>query len=142
MTYECEADTGRPGCRKPGRCRLRGLRRQGNCQALAAWRSGGGAAGMNSITADLTKLETAASAQSMTALASAGDALDGDAANAALDLPPIDSSDWINAMADFQLAGTQFSTGIQANAKAGETPLKTAVGEFKSFGASVKATCN
>jgi hypothetical protein len=97
---------------------------------------------MNSITADLGKIETAASAQSLTALASAGQALDGDAANAALDLPPIDGSDYINAMADFQAAGTQFSTGIQADVKAGETQFKTAAGELRSFGASVKATCN
>ena len=112
------------------------------CQLLSAWRSGGGAAQMNAITADLAKIETAASAHSMTALASAGQALDNDAQNAALDLPPIDGSDYTSAMGDFQAAGTQFATGIQSSAAAGETSLTTASGEFKNFAAGVKATCN
>jgi hypothetical protein len=46
----------------------------------------------------------------MTALASAGQALDNDAQNAALDLPPIDGSNYFSAMADFQTAGTDFAT--------------------------------
>ena len=112
------------------------------CQVLSAWRSGGGTAQMNAITSDLTKIETAASAQSITALASAGQALDNDAQNAALDLPPIDASDYTSAMADFQVSGTDFATGIQSSAAAGETPLKNASREFESFAASVKATCN
>lgn len=78
----------------------------------------------------------------MTALASAGQSLDSDAQNAALDLPPIDGSNYTGAMADLQTAGTDFATGIQSSAAAGETPLKTASGEFKNFAASVKATCN
>jgi hypothetical protein len=112
------------------------------CQVLSAWRSGGGTAQMNAITSDLTKIETAASAQSITALASAGQTLDNDAQNAALDLPPIDASDYTSAMADFQVSGTDFATGIQSSAAAGETPLKDASREFESFAASVKATCN
>jgi hypothetical protein len=89
------------------------------CQMLSAWKSGGGTSGMNAITSDLAKLETAASAQSITALASAGQALDNDAQNAALDLPPIGGSNYISAMADFQTAGTDFATGIQSSAEAG-----------------------
>jgi hypothetical protein len=112
------------------------------CQVLSAWRSGGGTAEMNAITSDLTKIETAASAQSMTALESAGQALDNDVQNAALDLPPIDGIDYTSATADFQTAGTDFATGIQSSAAAGGTPLKTASREFKNFAASVKATCN
>jgi hypothetical protein len=112
------------------------------CQLLSAWRSGGGTPQMNAITSDLTKIETAASAHSMTALASAGQALDNDAQNAALDLPPIGGSNYTSAMADFQTAGTDFATGIQSSAAAGEAPLKTASREFKNFAASVKATCN
>jgi hypothetical protein len=112
------------------------------CQALSAWKSGGGTTGMNAITSDLTKIEAAAAAQSMTALASAGQALDNDAQNAALDLPPIDAVDYTNAMADFQTAGTDFAGSTQSSAAAGETPLSTGAQEFKSFAASVKATCN
>lgn len=112
------------------------------CQALSAWRSSGGMAEMNAITSDLATIETAASAQSITALASAGQALDNDTQNAALDLPPIDTIDYTNAMADFQTAGTDFAAGTQSSAAAGETPLKTAAQEFQSFAASVKATCN
>jgi hypothetical protein len=85
MSYECEADNGRAGYCLPGRCRLRRLRQQQHpgsrgigepCQMLSDWRTGGGTAEMNAITSDLAKTETAASAQSMTALASAGQALD------------------------------------------------------------------
>ncbi len=112
------------------------------CQALSAWNGGGGTTGMNAITSDLTKIEAAASAQSITALASAGQALDNDAQNAALDLPPIDGVDYTKAMADFRTAGTDFAGGTQSSATAGETPLSTGAQEFKSFGASVKATCN
>ena len=72
----------------------------------------------------------------------AGQALDNDAQNAALDLPPIDASDYTSAMADFQVSGTDFATGIQSSTEAGETPLKNASREFQSFAASVKATCN
>jgi hypothetical protein len=112
------------------------------CQLLSAWRSGGGTPQMNAITSDLARIETAASARSMTALASAGQALDNDAQNAALDLPPIDGSDYTSAMGDFQAAGTQFATGIQSSAAAGDTSLVTASREFKNFAAGVKATCN
>jgi hypothetical protein len=112
------------------------------CQALSAWNGGGGTTGMNAITSDLTKIEAAASAQSITALASAGQALDNDAQNAALDLPPIDGVDYTKAMADFQTAGTDFAAGTQSSATAGETALSTGAQEFKSFGANVKATCN
>ena len=111
------------------------------CQALSAWQSGGGTTGMNAIASDLTKIEAAAAAQSMTALASAGQALDNDAQNAALDLPPIDGVDYTDALADFQVAGADFATGVQSSATAGETPLSTGTQEFKSFAASVKATC-
>ena len=45
-------------------------------------------------------------------------------------------------MADFQTAGTDFATGIQSSAGAAETPLNTGAQEFKSFAASVKASCN
>ena len=112
------------------------------CQALSAWKSGGGTTGLNAITSDLTKIEAAAEAQSLTALASAGQALDNDAQNATLDLPPIDALDYTNAMADFQTAGTDFATGIQSSAAEGEAPLSTGTQEIKSFSASVKATCN
>ena len=112
------------------------------CQALSAWSNGGGTTGMNAIASDLTKIEAAAAAQSMTALASAGQALDNDAQNAALDLPPIDRADYTNALADFQIAGTDFASGVQSTATAGETPLSTGTQEFKGFAASVKATCN
>jgi hypothetical protein len=126
------ASSGTPAAGAPGN----------HCQVLSAWRSGGGTAQLNAITSDLTKIETAASAQSITALASAGQALDNDAQNAALDLPPIDASDYTSAMADFQVSGTDFATGIQSSTEAGETPLKNASREFQSFAASVKATCN
>jgi hypothetical protein len=84
------------------------------CQVLSAWRSGGGTAEMNAITSELTKIENAASSQSMTAVASAGQALDNDAQNAALDLPPIDGIDYTSAMADFQTAGTDFAASVKA----------------------------
>jgi hypothetical protein len=112
------------------------------CQALSAWRSGGGVTGMNAITSDLTKIEAAAAAQSVTALAAAGQALDNDAQNATLDLPPIDPVDYTNAMADFQAAGTDLAAGTQSRAEAGEAPLSTGSKEFQSFAASVKATCS
>jgi len=44
-------------------------------------------------------------------------------------------------MADFQTAGTDFATGVQSSAAAGETPLSTGSQEIKSFSADVKATC-
>jgi hypothetical protein len=113
-----------------------------SCQELSAWKSSGGTTGMNAITSDLTKIEAAASAQSITALVSAGQALDNDAQNATLDPPPIDGVDYTNAMADFQTAGTDFAAGTQSSVSAGETPLSTGAQEFKSFAASVKATCN
>jgi hypothetical protein len=112
------------------------------CQVLSAWKSGGGTTGLNAITSDLTRIEAAAEAQSLTALASAGRALDNDAQNATLDLPPIDALDYTNAMADFQTAGTDFATGIQSGAAEGEAPLSTGTQEIKNFSASVKATCN
>ena len=112
------------------------------CQALASWRSGGGTKEMDAIVSDLSGVEKAGTAQSLTELATAGQALDNDAQNAALDLPPIDGLDYTEAMAGFQAAGTHFSTGVQASDQEGEAPLQSAAKEFQSFAASVKATCH
>jgi hypothetical protein len=112
------------------------------CQALQVWQSGGGTREMKAVESDLGRVVNAASAQSLTELASAGQALDNDAQNAALDVPPIDGIGYTNAMAGFQAAGTHFSTGISSSAQAGEAPLKTASTEMNNFSASVKATCH
>jgi hypothetical protein len=112
------------------------------CQALAVWQSGGGTKEMTAVESDLAKVVSAAQAQSLTALATAGQALDNDAANAALDLPPIDGLGYTNSMTDFQAAGTHFSSGIQSDDQAGEAPLQSATKEINNFSASVKATCH
>jgi hypothetical protein len=111
------------------------------CQSLSAWKSGGGTSGMNSIASDLTKVQSAGSAENMSEVVSAGQALDNDAQSAALDVPPIDGLDFTNAMADFQTAGTDLAMGTQSGITASETPLTSGSKEFEDFAASVKSTC-
>lgn len=111
------------------------------CQALSAWKGGGGTTGMNTIASDLSSVESAGSAENMTELASAGQTLDNDAQSEALDVPPIGALDFTNAMADFQTAGTDLALGTQSGLTSSETPLTSGSKEFESFAASVKATC-
>lgn len=111
------------------------------CQALTSWKSAGGTTGMNAIAADLSNVESAGSAENMTEVVSAGQALTSDAQNAALDVPPIDGLDFTSAMADFQTAGTDLAMGTQSGVTSSEAPLTTGSKEFQSFAASVKSTC-
>lgn len=66
---------------------------------------------MQTVQSDLTAIGTDASNQDASALESDGSTLATDAQTAALDPPPIDSSDYTAAMTDCVTAGNDASNG-------------------------------